>query len=132
MKPTNYFLLFVIALAIVATSCKKDKAKSGKEILTSVSWKMTSSKVNGVVQAIEDCAKDDFLTFTVDGNYTYNVGALTCYEGEATYGGTWTLSADEKTLTVDGDAAAVVITENQISVTITGGSDTTVMIFVPK
>jgi hypothetical protein len=131
MKSLNYLLLFVIALALTVPSCKKD-TKSGKEILTSVSWKETSVKINGAVQTIADCAKDDYLTFITDGTYTYNVGALTCYDGDVSYSGTWTLSADEKTLTVDGDPASVVITESKIVVTVIDGSDTIEMVFVPK
>jgi hypothetical protein len=131
MKLTNYLLLLVIALALTMVSCKKD-TKSATEILTSKSWKISSQKLNGVAQAVETCQTDDFLTFASGGTYVYNIGTVTCYDGEVTYDGTWILSADGKTITVDGVIASVVITESQIVVTITDGSDTIEQILIPK
>ena len=130
MKSINYFLLLVFALALTIPSCKKD-AKTATEILTSKSWKMTSFKINSV-ELIEDCDKDDFITFLAGGTYTYNVGTTTCYDGDVNYDGTWSLSADEKTLTVDGVGATVVITESQCTITYADGSDSITMIYIPK
>ena len=113
------------------SSCKKDETnKSAKEILMSKSWKMSSSKLNGV-ETIEDCVKDDFLTFAANGTYTYNVGAITCSEYDTSYSGTWTLSADGKTITVDGEPGTVVITENQIVATTMFGTDTLEVTLIP-
>jgi hypothetical protein len=132
MKSINYLVLFVFALTITISSCKKDEStKSSKEIMTSKSWKVSSSKTDGVAEVIEDCQKDDILTFASSGTYTYNVGANTCNADETTYDGSWSLSADGKTLTVDGETAAVVITENQIKVTLTIDSSIWEMIYIP-
>jgi len=131
MKSVNYLLLFVIALAMIVPSCKKD-TKTAKEILTTGSWKISSQKTNGVSEVIEACQTDDFLTFATNGTYTYNIGTTTCYDGEETYDGDWVLSADEKTLTVDGFDVAVVITESQIVITITDDSDTLEETLIPK
>jgi hypothetical protein len=132
MKSINYLVLFFFALTITITSCKKDEStKSAKEILTSKSWKVSSSKIDGIAGVIEDCQKDDILTFAASGTYTYNIGATTCNADETTYNGTWSLSADSKTLTVDGETASVVITENQIKVTLTIDSSIMEMTYVP-
>jgi hypothetical protein len=131
MKPTNYFLLFIFALTLTVPSCKKDETiKSVKEILTSKSWKMSSSKQNGV-EIIEDCTKDDIITFATDGTFTTTVGSTTCYYGETGNSGTWTLSSDGKTLTIDEYPASVSISESKITVTSTDGTDTLVMTFIP-
>jgi hypothetical protein len=131
MKSVNYLLLIVIALALTVSSCKEN-SKSAKEILTTGSWKMSTQKYNGELITIDDCEKDDYITFAADGTYIYSIGANTCYDGETNDNGTWTLSADEKTITVDGDDASVVITESQVVITITDGSDILEMIYIPK
>jgi hypothetical protein len=131
MKSINYFLLFIFVIALTIPSCSKDEdTKSSKEILTSKSWKMSSSKQNGV-EVIEDCTKDDIITFATDGTFTTTVGSITCYNGETDYSGIWTLSGDGKTLTIDEYPASVSISENKITVTSTDGTDTVVMTFIP-
>jgi len=131
MKSINYLLPLIFALAMIFPSCKKND-KTAKEILTSKSWKMSSEKINNVLVPMDDCVKDDFVTFSAAGTYVVNIGAATCYDGQTGFDGTWTLSADEKTLTLDGDPASVVITESQLVVTLTDGPDTIEEIFVPK
>jgi hypothetical protein len=131
MKSTSYFLLFIFTFTLTVTSCKKDETtKSAKEILTSKSWKMSSSKHNGI-EVIEDCTKDDILTFATDGTFTATVGSITCYFGETGYSGAWTLSNDGKNLTMDEYPASVSISENKMTVTSTDGTDTVVMTFIP-
>jgi Lipocalin-like domain len=131
MKALRFMTYFVFALTLSLTFCKKDDAaKSAKEILMSKSWKMVSSKLNGV-ETIEDCVKDDILTFGANGTYTYNVSTILCYEGETSYSGSWTISDDGKTITVDGDAGSAVITESQIVATTVYGTDTLVVTLIP-
>jgi hypothetical protein len=131
MKSINYFLLFIFVLTLTCPSCSKDEdTKSAKEILTSKSWKMSSSKQNGV-EVQDDCTKDDIINFATDGTYTLTVGSVPCYYGETGASGTWTLSSDGKTLTIDEYPASVSITENKIKVTSTDGTDTVVMTFIP-
>ena len=132
MKSVIYSVLFIFALTITISSCKKDEStKSAKEILTSKSWKVLSSKINGVAEVIEDCQKDDILSFALSGTYTYNVGTNKCDADETTYDGTWSLSANGKTITVDGELASVVITENQIKITLTIDTSIYEMIYIP-
>ena len=129
MKSISYLVLFVFALAITVTSCKKDKL-TPKEMLTAKSWKLSSSKVNGV-ETIEDCSKDDILIFAVNGTYSMTVGSILCYDGDTNYTGSWTLSADGKTITVDGEPTPIIITESKLVVTTVDGTQTTVITLIP-
>jgi hypothetical protein len=132
MKALNFSVCFVLVLALSLSSCKKDDgAKSPKEILTSKSWKMISSKLNGV-ETIQECDKDDYITFAANGTYNYNVSAIKCYDGDENYSGVWTLSNDGKTITVDGEPGSVVITENQVVATTIVDTDTLVVTLIPK
>jgi hypothetical protein len=131
MKALNFSVYFVLVFALSLSSCKKDEgAKSPKEILTSKSWKMVSSKLNGV-ETLEDCDKDDYLTFAANGTYIYNVSTIKCYDGDENYSGVWTLSDDGKTITVDGEPGSVVITESQVVATTVMGTDTLVVTLIP-
>jgi len=132
MKPLKFLFVFVFALTMSVSSCKKDEsnASTPKDILTAKSWKLSSMKVNGI-ETIEDCSKDDIMTFAANGTYSTTVGAITCYDGETNTSGTWTLSNDGKTLTVDGDAYSAVITESKVVVTIVVGTETMEMTVIP-
>jgi triacylglycerol esterase/lipase EstA (alpha/beta hydrolase family) len=132
MKTLKFLIFFVLALTMSVSSCKKDESNTStpKDILTSKSWKLSSLKVNGV-ETIEDCNKDDIMTFAANGTYTTTVGAITCYSGETNTTGTWSLSTDGKTLTVDGDAYSVVITESKVVATIVIGTETTELTVIP-
>ena len=118
MKSFKYFFLLVIALTIAVTSCKKDAVtKSKKELLTSNQWKYLSSKTNGVADVLDACEKDDFVIFSSNGTYTYNPTTIKCDPSETIQTGNWTLSSDEKTLSIDGDEATIVeLTESRLVV----------------
>jgi hypothetical protein len=97
------FLLF--AAAISFSACKKDE-KSKTEILTSTTcWSPTKQETldpttgNWVEDAIENCTKDDCTTFKSDGTLTFDEGATKCDPTDPqTSSGSWSLSADEKSL----------------------------------
>ena len=112
-------------ITLIAKAGRLDHFKSRSD-----NTKHTSSKQNGV-EVIEDCTKDDIITFATYGTFTTTVGSITCYYGETGYSGTWTLSSDGKTLTIDEYPASVSITEYKITVTSTDGTDTVVMMFIP-
>lgn len=118
MKLLKCLFLLVIALTITVTSCKKDEVtKSKKELLTSKQWKFTSSKTNGVANILDACEKDDFVIFSSNGTYTYNPVTIKCSSYDTIDTGNWTLSSDEKTLSLDGDEATIVeLTESRLVV----------------
>jgi hypothetical protein len=125
--------LIVMGLLLILSSCKKKEDTSAltpKEILTSKSWKIASMKVNGV-ETLENCEKDDVLTFLANGIYTYNVGTNKCDPSETNYTGTWTLSDDGKTMVFDGDNGTAVITESQVVATYLSGMNTKVVTLIP-
>lgn len=132
MKSINYLILFVFSLVITCYACKKDSSSSltPKEMVTAHSWKLSSMKINNV-ESLEDCSKDDILIFSANGSYTYNAGSITCYTGETSYSGTWSVTEDGKSMVVDGESASCVITENKIVVTTTYGTETTITTLTP-
>ncbi len=126
--------LIIMGLVLILSSCSKKEEKTSpltpKEILTSKSWKITSTKVNGV-EMLQDCEKDDVLTFLTNGTYTYNVGTNKCDANDTNYTGTWTISDDGKTMTLDTSNGTSVVTENQIVATYVSEGDTFVVTLIP-
>jgi|SRR5665647_2350467 len=125
-KLTFLIFLLTIVLSIVITSCKKDAASiSKKELLTSNQWKFLSSKTNGVADVIDNCEKDDFTIFSSNGTYAWNPTTVKCDPSETIQNGTWTLSSDEKTLTLDDvDVATILeLTGSKLVISTIDGSD---------
>lgn len=133
MKSINYLVLFVFALALTVTSCKKDNAtKSNKDILTSKSWKISSMKINGVAWTVDACSKDDIIIFATNGTFTNNPGAIKCDPNETTTTDSWSLSDDGKYLTIGGvQSPNLVISESQLVFTITQGTDSIEVTLIP-
>ena len=127
----NYFKLFsmlAIASIIVLSSCEKndDETKSTTDYLTAGNWKVTGMTVSPGIEVmgititdlyqylIEDCTKDDLIKFNVDGTVTDDEGATKCDpdDPQTTDDGTWTLTNDDKTITItypDEDPAPATI-----------------------
>jgi hypothetical protein len=103
---TQKFLGFAVLFALAFTSCKKDATFT--ETLTSDTWLISSSTYDedgtgpiAVVDALEACDKDDTFVFKSDNTLTISAGAIKCDPtDDATQTATWTLSADEKTITL--------------------------------
>src|SRR5450759_4714054 len=125
MKNFKTLLIFAISLTIAVASCKKDEvSKSRKELLTAKQWKFTSSKTNGVADILDACEKDDFVIFSSNGTYTYNPVTIKCSSYDTIDTGNWTLSSDEKTLSIDGDEATIVeLTESRLVVSTIDAGD---------
>lgn len=74
---------------------------SGAQILATYKWNL-KSKFDETLNAADfkDCEKDDYYTFNADGTLQYGYGASACdFDGFNAYTG-WTLSDDEKVLTI--------------------------------
>ena len=123
IRLSTLVFLSLFAFTVIVTSCKKDDTNlTKKEMLTAKSWKILSSKSNGVAEVIEDCQKDDFLKFVANGTYTFNPGTNKCYSEDVTDSGIWALSSDEKYLIVDGDSITIVeLTTSRFTFSITDG-----------
>lgn len=111
MKRTKYLILFILALILLVSSCKKDEiALSKKDMLTAKSWQLSSIKENGVTNVLDDCDKDNILTFLLDGTYTFDPHIIKCDFGNYVESGTWSLSSDEK-FVILGDGTQMTIVE---------------------
>ncbi len=117
-------LMLALAAGVFATSCKKDDDddnKSKKEILTEAScWATVKTETydanTGVwfETPVPNCDKDDCLRFYTDGVAIIDEGALLCDSSDPlTIEGTWALSVDETTITlnIDGYTAPAKIIE---------------------
>lgn len=134
MKSIKYLFLFVFVLTVTLTSCKKNNepVKSKKEILTSKQWKLSSYKDNGTAIALLDCEKDNVLSLASNGTYTTNPGAYKCDVDETIETGIWSLSADEKSIIVDGTPLTIVeLTENKFVLSMVDGNYTMEQTYIP-
>jgi len=116
MKKSDFIYLFVLLASIVCLdACKKkeDPAPASKELLANTSgkkWKVTSATVTGVGDVLSDfvkeCERDNLFVFYTDNTLVIEEGALQCNPTTAATG-TWKLSTDEKTLTIDAGSANI-------------------------
>ena len=58
--------------------------------------------ITDLFNQLQGCAKDDLFTFSSNGNYTAEEGPSKCNQAnnQVYINGTWTLSADEKTVSI--------------------------------
>ena len=126
MKTIKYLLLFAIGMTISVSSCKKDSAaKSKKDILTSHQWRISYYKLNGQIEPMADCDKDDFVVFSANGTYIWNPTTVKCNSNETTEVGVWSLSADETVFSIDYSVATLnELTNSKLVITSKDGTDT--------
>jgi hypothetical protein len=132
----SVWLIFFTVLLLSVTGCQKDElTKSKTEILTAGSWRVSSYKINQEEIALMDCQKDNYMSFNADGSYTDYVGSLKCEISESDITGTWILSDDGVTLTLESlqgiQNAAAEITENKLVLTFTDDTDIIIVTCVP-
>lgn len=83
-------------------SCSKESTtKSKKSILTSKNWQWTGFSVHGVASVMDTCNLDDYYSFNSNGNYDYIATRVLCSNQTTNHSGHWSLSSDEKKLTLD-------------------------------
>jgi len=70
-------------------------------------------KLKDYTQMLQDCEKDNFYAFKADNTYTLDEGLLKCNPADPqTEPGVWSLSADGKTFTLDGEKAILVLIDD--------------------
>lgn len=111
MKFLKFSYLFIIPALIM--SCSKDE-KTPAELLQDGTWKVKDIKLVGI-SVIEDCDKDDTIKYGPT-KYTSSVGTIKCDPTDVNEEIAYTLSADGKTITSDGEVSNVVtLTENNLT-----------------
>jgi hypothetical protein len=136
MKTISHVIIIIFGITVALSGCQKEKVTiPAKEILTFGSWKVASYKINDAEIVLMDCQKDNYLTFRTDGTYTDYVGDITCSISEKNINGTWSLSADEKILTMESlqgiQTASIEISASKMILTMTDDGDINVMTCVP-
>lgn len=115
------YLFLIATLAVAFSSCKKDEDNNGtpstdnKTLIMSGAWTYESIIVSdGTDEAdfmdlLDDCEKDNQIAFLSNDVYQIKTGPVKCdpSETDPVDAGVWTLSADQKTLTIDGDASTI-------------------------
>lgn len=123
--------LMILSLVVsVFSSCKDDDDDSKedrKAILTSKSWVMSSSKISPAIalnipgfpstlsdlaDMMDDCDKDDYITFKADGTVETNDGAILCEDEDEDDGiSKWEMNAEQTqiVLTQDGEKTTFTI-----------------------
>jgi hypothetical protein len=116
-------LIFIISVfAVIFTSCEKDKDDATtREMLVGKSWKKTKIEIevlgftidliNEFGDLFDECYLDNLLILNEDNTFQETEGATKCSDlsPQIIYEGTWSLSADEKTITLDygGDVSII-------------------------
>ena len=136
MKTFNNLIIIILGITLSLSACqKKHVTNSAKEMLTSVSWQVTSYKINDAEIVLMDCQKDNYITFRTDGTYTDYVGDIPCSLSEKNINGTWSLTDDGKILTMESlqgvQTASLEISGSKMILTMTDDGDINVMTCVP-
>jgi hypothetical protein len=115
MKYTIYSLS--LALAFGFSACKDDEDNpSRREILTGSTWTVTARTSAGVADTLEACETDDRIKFNTNGTAVTDQGAVKCDPTDPqTSSGTWSLSSDEKVLTLSEDGISIALNITSIS-----------------
>jgi len=131
MKLNLFIVLLATCTALSFASCKKEDAASKKELLTTGTWKVVALTAQAgpvtydLYKEMDDCDKDDYLTFKPDGVIEYNAGATKCEEDDAQVEtGTWKFTDNETKLVMgEGEekqeATILSLTKSELKVSTT-------------
>ena len=131
------FLSFV-AMALFTIGCSKDKGNDGASermtLITSAAWKYDNAQIdydkNGTPDMglppglLEDCDKDNIITFNNDGTGTIDEGSTKCDMGNPqSVGITWEFKDDAKVINIpenifgnfSGDAQIKTLTATKLT-----------------
>lgn len=116
--------ILLLSLIFLSTSCKKDEDKNPtkKDLLTAHDWKRTAMIINGNYIASQDCELDDIVSFWSTGEYRYKVAGVLCFPTQTGQNATWSLSADESTLTLNSAQYTLEVTSDSMKYSANGYS----------
>jgi hypothetical protein len=143
MKKIYYLAFLVFTLTVSVTSCNKYEStayeglstlEKESQLLTANPWVKTytyNNLLNEDTIALGDCDKVVY-TFLANRTVLYHLDANSC-GGETNGSGTWSLSGDGKTLTIDGINSAIQITEDKLTLSMYHWDDDSLdeTIFIP-
>ena len=115
---TIIFKLLPLMVVLAMASCKKDDPSTTQLLTDPDGWilvamtvdppivdPITGTSITDFYAQMDACDKDDITIFQDNGTYITDEGATKCDPNDPqTQTGTWVLSADEKTITVDGES----------------------------
>lgn len=105
-KYSSYLALVVLGLMTMLWSCKKDNnnpPKTRTELITQANWRFKTATANGsdVSGLIQDCQKDNIISFAANGNGNMNEGATKCNSGDPDDTPfTWNFASSETVLNI--------------------------------
>ncbi len=114
MKLKTMALAFVMPGIFWIQACRSDDHhETGKEIIVKHEWKLQSVKLNNMditSLVVKDCFLDNSYVFRSNGRYDIKNNARKCTasEPDIIQDLMWSLSGDEKTITLDGTAFKVI------------------------
>jgi hypothetical protein len=119
----SFYVVLVVSVFLLIVACEKETTVlSKKSILVSHNWAWSTFKHNGIETSLQDCEKDDYYLFSSNGTYQFIATRVKCSKLTSDKRSTWSLSSDEKTLTIDVSANYTVeITESQLKLLSTVG-----------
>ncbi len=113
---TNWMKLSALLFAgmFIFAACSSEDDKTKTELLTAQSWKTIHAYMEGadIMEALEECDKDDLSTFFEDGSYQFDEGATKCDPDNPQIfeEGTWSFNADETVMTLVSDGISTEFT----------------------
>lgn len=116
MKLTLKTLLLLTLVAATFAACKKDDDNGSPEdnLTSATCWGQVKDELYDPTTStwtdagIDDCSKDDCTNFKSDKTISFDEGATKCDPSDPqTSEGTWSLSADGKTLTLTQDGISI-------------------------
>ena len=129
---TIIFKLLPLMVVLAMASCKKDDPTTTELLIDADGWilvsmtvdppivdPITGTSITDFYAQMDACDKDDITIFQDNGTYIIDEGATKCDPNDPqTETGTWVLSADEKTITIDGESWTIEsLTKNSMRVT---------------
>ena len=150
-KVISLTLAVIFSASLFFVSCNKEgndntpAPKTKAQLITQSTWKFSSATVGGlnISSALQNCQKDNILTFVSNGSGTVDEGLLKCDAGDPqTNPFTWSFQNSETqlfisaTLFTGGSSTfnLVSLTETQLvlsqNITVTGTTQNAVVTFV--
>lgn len=120
MRYIHLFFISLISIAIGVTSCNKDD-KSSRDLLLEGQWRPVLVRIDPAIDyngatvsslplELDNCEADDAWTFQPVGTILISEGPTKCDPADPdTYsGGTWALTNNDQTLTINIDSEVIV------------------------